>query len=83
MTSNTIAFPQQNTSVGLAGRLSDREIAKMINRAVAAIQEAMNEAALAGIGVEPSFSLIEKRDTPRGVMIESFVCEVRSHRRLT
>ncbi|MCZ6860354.1 MAG: hypothetical protein O7I42_08770 [Alphaproteobacteria bacterium] len=56
----------------------------MINRAVGAIQEAMDEAVLAGLVVEPSFSLTEQRDTPRGgVMMESFVCEVRSCRRLT
>ena len=83
MTSNTIPFPQQNTSVWLDERPSDGEIAEMIIRAVGAIQEAMDEAVLAGLVVEPSFSLMEKRDTPRGVMMESFVCEVRSYRRLT
>ena len=83
MTSNTIPFPQQNTSVRLDERRSDGEIAEMINRAVGAIQEAINEAVFAGLVVEPSFSMIEKRDTPRGVMMESFVCEVQSYRRLT
>lgn len=83
MTSNTIPFPQQNTSVRHDERLSDGEIAEMINRAVGALQEAMDEAVLAGLIVEPRFSLIEKRDMPRGVMIESFVCEARSYRRLT
>ena len=83
MTSNTIPFPQRNTSVWLDERLSDGEIAEVINRAVGAVQEAMDEAVLAGLIVEPRFSLIERRDTPRGTMTESFVCEVETYRRLT
>ena len=83
MTSNTIPFPQQNTSVRLEKRLSDGEISELINRAVGAVQEAMDEAVLAGLIVEPRFSLIERRDTPRGAMMESFVCEVGTYRRLT
>ncbi len=83
MTSNTIPFPQQNTSVRLDKRLSDGEIAEMINRAVGAVQEAMDEAALAGLIVEPRFSPVERRVTPRGSMTESFVCEVETYRRLT
>jgi hypothetical protein len=83
MASNTIPFPQQSKSVRLNEHLSDGEIAEMIGRTVGAVQEVMDEAMIAGLVVEPSFSLIERRDTPRGVMRESFVCEVRCFRRLT
>ena len=81
MTSNTIPFPRQNASAQHEERLSDGEIAKMIDRAVGAVQKAMDEAVLAGLIVEPSFSQIDIRETPRGVVLGSFVCEARCYRR--
>ena len=43
----------------------------------------MDAALMAGLIVEPSFKLVENRQTPSGMRIDSFVCNVRTYRRLT
>ena len=83
MTSNAIPFPHRNASAPLDEGPSDYDIAEMVNRAVTTIQEAMDRAMMAGLVVEPSFSLIENRLTPWGVRTEPYVCTVKSFRRLT
>ena len=72
MTSNTIPFPHKSPSAHPDPGLADDEFAQMLNHGVRALQEAMDTAQLAGLGVEPSFA-----------RIDSFVCKVRVYRRLT
>ena len=87
MPSDTIPFPTDNKTDNKTLRrdigLTDAQIAEKIHQASAQMQEAMDTALLAGLIVEPSFSLIENRQTPWGVRLDSFVCNVRTYRRLT
>lgn len=79
---NTIAFPQPDSSVCPSEGLTDRDIADRINHAVMEAQEAMDAALLAGLLVEPSFTLIDNRLTKTGVRIDSHVCKVNVFRKL-
>ncbi len=83
MPSDTIPFPNDITPTTRDTGLSDAQIAEKIHLAVAQIQETMDAALMAGLIVEPSFSLIENRQTRWGVRLDSFVCNVRTYRRLT
>ncbi len=83
MASEPIPFPQENESAKRDVGLTDHEIGEMLNRGIAAIQAAMDTAQMAGIVIEPSFSLIENRLAPCGMRLDSFVCKVGSFRRLT
>ena len=83
MPSDTIPFPKDNKPVTRDIGLSDVQIAEKIHHAVGLMQETMDAALMAGLIVEPTFNLIENRQTPWGVRIDSFVCNVRTYRRLT
>ena len=83
MASEPIPFPSENASAQRDTSPTDYEMGEMINGAIATMQEAMDTAQLAGLVIEPSFSLIENRLAPCGMRIDSFVCKVRSFRRLT
>ena len=79
---NTIAFPQPDSSEFPGEGITDRDIADKISHAVTEAQEAMDGALLAGLIVEPSFTLIDNRLTKCGVRIDSHVCKVQVFRRL-
>ena len=83
MASDPIPFPHENASAKRDAVPTDYEMGEMINGAIATMQEAMDTAQLAGLVIEPSFSLIENRLTPWGVRTDSYVCTVKSFRRLT
>ncbi len=83
MASDPIPFPHEKASGQRTAGLTDHEIGEMLNRGIAAIQAAMDKAQMAGIVIEPSFSLIENRLAPCGMRLDSFVCMVHSFRRLT
>ncbi len=83
MPSDTIPFPKDIKPTTRDTGLSDAQIAEKIHLAVAHMQETMDAALMAGLIVEPSFSLIENRQTHWGVRLDSFVCNVRAYRRLT
>ena len=83
MAANTIPFPHDNASPQPDPGLTDHEIGDILNRAIATIQEAIDTAQMAGLVIEPSFSLIENRLAPCGMRLDSFVCKVQSFRRLT
>ncbi len=83
MASDPIPFPHDNASAPRDAGLTDQEIGAILQRGVATIQAAMDTAQMAGIVIEPSFSLIENRLAPCGMRLDSFVCKVASFRRLT
>ncbi|MCZ6771517.1 MAG: hypothetical protein O7H39_09140 [Gammaproteobacteria bacterium] len=83
MPSDTIPFPKGIKRTTRDIGLSDAQLAEKIQLAVAQIQETMDTAQMAGLIVEPSFNQVENRQTPWGVRIDSFVCHVRTYRRLT
>ena len=83
MPSDTIPFPKDIKPTTRNIGLSDAQIAENIQLAITSIQESMDAALMAGLIVEPSFNLVENRQTPSGMRIDSFVCNVRTYRRLT
>ena len=83
MPSDTIPFPKENKPTTRDIGLSDAQIAEKIHHAIGLMQDTMDAALMAGLIVEPSFNLIENRQTPWGVRLDSFVCNVRTYRRLT
>ena len=83
MPSDPIPFPHEKASAPRDVGLTDQEIAATLQRGVATIQDAMDTAQMAGLVIEPSFSLIENRLAPCGMRLDSFVCIVHSFRRLT
>ena len=83
MPSDTMPFPKDIKPTTRDIGLSDAQIAEKIQQAVVLMQETMDAALMAGLVVEPGFNLIENRQTPWGVRIDSFVCNVRPYRRLT
>ncbi len=80
---NTIACPQPDPPACPVEGITDRDIAERISHAVMEAQEAMDAALLAGLIVEPSFTLIDNRLTKTGVRIDSHVCKVHVFRKLT
>ena len=83
MPSDTIPVPKDIEPTARDIGRSDAQIAEKIQQAVVLMQETMDAALMAGLIVEPGFNLIENRQTPWGVHIDSFVCNVRTYRRLT
>ena len=83
MASDPIPFPHENAPAQRDVGLTDHEIGEILNRGIATIQAAMDTAQMAGLVIEPSFSLIENRLAPCGMRLDSFVCKVSSFRRLT
>ncbi len=82
MPSDTIPFPKEIIPATREFGLSDAQIADKIHHAADQMQQAMDAALMGGLIVEPSFSLIENRQTPWGVRLDSFVCNIRTYRRL-
>ena len=82
MPSDTIPFPKDIKPTTREFGLTDAQIAEKIHLVVALMQETMDAALMAGLIVEPRFTLIENRQTPWGVCIDSFVCNIRTFRRL-
>ena len=82
MTTNPIPIIHKNALIPRYVGLTDSEIAGMLKRGVAALQEAMDAALLADLVVKPSIILMENRLTPWGMRVDSFVCNVSSFRRL-
>ncbi len=83
MASDPIPFPHENASAPRDVGLTDQEVGAMLQRGIATLQDAMDTAQMAGLVIEPSFALIENRLAPCGMRLDSFVCMVRSFRRLT
>ena len=79
---NMIAFTQPDSFEAPIEGITDRDIADRINHAVMEVQEAMDAALLAGLLVEPSFTVIDNRLTKTGVRIDSNVCKVQVFRKL-
>ncbi len=79
---NMVAFPQPDSAPCPSEGITDRDIADRINHAVMEAQEAMDAALLAGLIVEPSFTLLDNRLTKTGVRIDSHVCKMQVFRKL-
>ena len=83
MATKTIPLrPKSRTAVS-ATSLGDHETAARILRAVGELQDAMDDAYIAGLIVEPSFTHIENRIAKCGVRVDSHVCSVNVFRKLT
>ena len=72
----------QDRPADAAGYPSDREIADRTTRAINELQDALDAAILAGLNVEPSFTLIEGRLTQFASRIDAYVCKVNLYRQL-
>ncbi len=83
MPSDTIPFPKGIKPTTRSIGPSDAQIAEKIQRAIGSIQESMDAALVAGLIVEPSFNRVENRQTSSGMRVDSFVCNVRTYRKLT
>ena len=82
MASNTIPFPNAGKKARVQSLSRDQAIAERMRRAVAELQDAVDEAVLAGLVVEPSFGRVEHRFAGVGMSIESVVCKVDVYRGL-
>ncbi len=82
MTTNPIPIIRENALIPCYVGLTDNEIAGMLKRGVATLQEAMDAALLADLVIKPTITLMENRLTPWGMRVDSFVCNVSSFRRL-
>ena len=82
MATNPIPFPREDTLIPRYVGMTDNEIAGMLKKGVAILQEALDAAQLADLVVKPSITLLENRLTPWGMRVDSFVCNVSSFRRL-
>ena len=83
MATKTIRLRPQSRTADSATSLGDHETAARILRAVGELQEAMDDAYIAGLIVEPSFTHIENRIAKCGVRVDSHVCNVHVFRKLT
>ncbi len=61
----------------------DRELSKGVSRAIATLQDAMDEASRAGLIIEPTFKSISGRFNEIGVSIDSYICSVEIYRKLS
>ncbi len=82
MASKTIPFPNAGTKTQAPSPSSDQAIAERTRRAVAELQDAMDQAVLAGLDVKPCFRRIEQRFAGKGMRIDSFICKVDIYRGL-
>ena len=82
MSTETLAVDCQDWTAGASGHPGDREIADRTTRAISEFQDALDAANLAGLNVEPSFTLIEGRLAKFASRIDSYVCKVNLYRRL-
>ena len=82
MSTETLDLDYQDRTAETSGHPSDREIANRTTRAIIEFQDALDAAILAGLNVEPSFTLIENRLTRFASRIDSYVCKVNLFRQL-
>ena len=82
MNIETIVLDDRDRPADAAGYPGDREIADRTTRALSELQDALDAAILAGLNVEPSFTLIENRLTQFASRIDSYVCKVNIYRQL-
>ncbi len=80
MSTETLAVDGQDWTAGASGHPGDREIADRTTRAISEFQDALDAAILAGLNVEPSFTLIEGRLAKFASRIDSYVCKVNLYR---
>ncbi len=82
MSAEALALDYQDRPADAAGSPSDREIADRTTCAINELQDAFDEAILAGLNVDPSFALIEIRLTRFASRIDPYVCKVNLYRQL-
>ena len=82
MSTETLALDYQDRTAEASGHPGDREIADRTTRAINELQDALDAAILAGLNVEPSFTLIENRLAQFALRIDSYVCKVNLYRQL-
>lgn len=70
-------------TVPAARQLSDKELAEQIIGGMRALQDAMDAAVLAGLIVEPTFTLVPNRFSEMGVSTESHILNVQIYRKLS
>ncbi len=61
---------------------TDTDRAARLSKAIAAVQEAMDGAILAGLTVEPTFKKLANRFTSQGVCSDSYMINVHAFRKL-
>ena len=81
-TSNAIRLHEATEADYRVANQDDRDIANCILSAMTELQEAIDQAVLAGLIVDPNFARIENRLTQCGMRIDSFVCKVGVYRKL-
>ncbi len=82
MSLEALSLDFQDRPADAVGNSGDREIANRTSRAINELQDALDAAILAGLNVEPSFTLIEGRLAKFASHIDSYVCKVDLHRQL-
>jgi len=82
MASKTIPFPNAGKKTQAQSLPRDQAIAERTRRAVVELQDAMDQAVLAGLVVKPSFRRIEQRFAGKGMRVDSFVCKIDTFRGL-
>lgn len=82
MSPEAVSLDLQDRPADAVGNPADREIADRTTRAINEFQDALDAAILAGLNVEPSFTLIEGRLTQFASRIDAYVCKVNLYRQL-
>jgi len=82
MSPEALSLDFQDRPAAAVGDLGDRELADRTTRAINELQDALDAAILAGLNVEPSFTLIEGRLTQFASRIDAYVCKVNLYRQL-
>ncbi len=82
MSPEVVSLDFQDRPADAVGNPGDREFADRTSRAINELQDALDAAILAGLNVEPSFTLIENRLTQFASRIDSYVCKVNIYRQL-
>ncbi len=82
MSVESLALDYQDRPADAVGNPGDREIADRTTRTINKLQDALDAAILAGLNVEPSFTLIENRLTRFASRIDTYVCKVNLYRQL-
>ena len=82
MSPEALSLDFQDRPAAAVGDLGDRELADRTSHAINELQDALDEAILAGLNVEPSFTLIEGRLTQFASRIDAYVCKVNLYRQL-
>ena len=80
--SNAIPLHEATEADHRVWNRDDRNIANRILDAMTEVQEAMDQAVLSGLIIEPNFARIENRLTQCGARIDSHVCRIGIYRKL-